>query len=41
VVIAAQFFLRYQRSMTSSHLSSEGARETFFQARERGIALTG
>jgi len=40
VVIAAQFFLRYKRSLTSSHLASDGARETFFQARER-VALAG
>jgi hypothetical protein len=39
VVIVAQFFLRYQRSRPSAHLAPETAREMFFQARERSIAM--
>lgn len=35
VVIAAQFFLRYERSVPSSHLASSPARGTLFQSRER------
>lgn len=41
LVIAVQFFLRYQRASASSHLASDGAREMFFQARERTVAMAG
>lgn len=39
VVIAAQFFLKYQFSIPSARLSSKGTRSLFLQVRERQESL--